>query len=122
MPAPVRRSPKRQALGESLQRILHYHEPEDTRYPTADGRLPMQRVGDDVSERLDVVPMQFLVRRHIRGKWACRCCQRLVQEPVDPQIIDSGMPTAGLVAHTLVSRFVDHLPYYRQETINARSG
>ena len=38
-----------------------------------------------------------------------------------PQIIDSGMPAAGLVAHTLVSRFVDHLPYYRQEQINARS-
>ena len=54
--------------------------------------------------------------------WACKCCQRLVQEPVDPQIIDSGIPTAGLVAHTLVSRFVDHLPYYRQEAINARSG
>ena len=81
----------------------------------------MQRVGEDVSERLDIVPAQFFVHRHIRGKWACRCCQLLVQEPVEPQIIDSGMPAAGLVAHTLVSRFVDHLPYYRQETINARS-
>ena len=39
-----------------------------------------------------------------------------------PQIIDGGMPAAGLVAHTLISRFVDHLPYYRQEQINARSG
>ena len=37
-------------------------------------------------------------------------------------IIDKGMPTAGLVAHTLVGRFVDHLPYYRLEQINARSG
>jgi hypothetical protein len=46
----------------------------------------------------------------------------LVQEPVDPQIIDKGMPTAGLVAHTLVGRFIDHLPYYRLEQINARSG
>ena len=44
-----------------------------------------------------------------------------MQEPVEPQIIDSGLPAAGLVAHTLVSRFVDHLPYYRQEAINARS-
>ena len=54
--------------------------------------------------------------------WACKCCQILVQEPVEPQIIDSGIPTSGLVAHTLVSHFVDHLPYYRLETINARSG
>jgi transposase len=82
----------------------------------------MERVGEDVSERLDIVPAEFFVHRHVRGKWACRCCQTLVQEPVAPQIVDKGQPTAGLVAHTLVSRFVDHVPYYRQEQINARSG
>ena len=121
-PAHAQRSPKRQALPEHLPRTVHHHEPVDTHCPTPECGLPMQRVGEDVSERLDIVPAQFTVHRHIRGKWACKCCQRLVQEPVDPQIIDSGIPTAGLVAHTLVSRFVDHLPYYRQEAINARSG
>ncbi len=45
-----------------------------------------------------------------------------MQEPAAPQIIDGGMPAAGLVAHTMVSHFVDHLPYYRLESINARSG
>jgi len=45
-----------------------------------------------------------------------------VQEPADPQIIDGGIAASGLVAHTLISRFVDHLPYYRQESTNARSG
>jgi transposase len=59
---------------------------------------------------------------HVRGKWACRCCQILVQAPVAPQIIDKGLPSSGLLAHTLVSRFVDHLPYYRQAQINARAG
>jgi transposase len=82
----------------------------------------MQRVGEDVSERLDIIPAEFIVHRHVRGKWACRCCQTLVQESVAPQIVDKGQPTAGLIAHTLVSRFVDHVPYYRQEQINARSG
>lgn len=122
-PAPVeaRRQPKRQALPEHLERVEHHHEPENTTCPTQGCAQPMQRVGEDVSERLDIIPAQFFVHRHIRGKWACKCCQILVQEPVEPQIIDSGMPAAGLVAHTLVSRFVDHLPYYRQETINARS-
>ena len=62
------------------------------------------------------------MHRHIYGKWACRCCERLVQQPAEPQIIDGGMPASGLLAHTLISRFIDHLPYYRQETINARSG
>lgn len=44
------------------------------------------------------------------------------QEPAEPDVIDGGIPAAGLVAHTLISRFVDHLPYYRQAPINARSG
>jgi transposase len=87
----------------------------------------MTRVGEDVSERLDIVPAEFFVHKHIYGKWACRCCQRqgierLVQEPAEPQIIDGGIAASGFAAHILISRFVDHLPYYRQETINARSG
>jgi transposase len=121
-PVQARRRPKRQALPEHLVRVEHQHEPEDTTCPAPECGQPMVRVGEDVSERLDIVPAQFFVHRHVRGKWACRCCELLVQEPVEPQIIDSGMPAAGLVAHTLVSRFVDHLPYYRQEQINARSG
>ena len=119
---PEARRPRRQALPEHLQRVEHHHEPEDTRCPTPECGAPMTRVGEDVSERLDIIPAQFFVHRHIYGKWACRCCARLVQEPVPPQIVDAGMPTSGLVAHTLICRFVDHLPYYRQETINARAG
>jgi transposase len=114
-----KRRPRRQALPEHLRRVEHLHEPEDTN--CACGK-PMVRIGEDVSERLDVVPAEFFVHRHIRGKWACKCCQTLVQKPVQPQVIDKGLPTAGLVAHTLVGHFVDHLPYYRLEQINARSG
>jgi transposase len=124
--APPRR-PRRQALPDHLRRVEHHHEPEDTTCTTAGCGQAMTRVGEDVSERLDIVPAEFFAHRHIYGKWACRCCQRqgierLVQEPADPQIIDGGIPASGLVAHTLISRFVDHLPYYRQEAINARSG
>lgn len=115
----TRRQPKRQALPEHLKRVEHHHEPEST---TCGCGQAMVRIGEDVSERLDIIPAQFFVHRHIRGKWTCKCCQTLVQEPVEPQVIDKGMPTAGLVAHTTVSRFVDHIPYYRQEQINARSG
>ena len=121
------RRPRRQALPDHLRRVEHHHEPEDTHCTTADCGQPMTRVGEDVSERLDIVPAEFFVHRHIYGKWTCRCCQRLglerlVQEPAEPQIIDGGIAASGLVAHTLISRFVGHLPYYRQETINARSG
>ena len=126
-PKDAPRRPRRQALPEHLRRVEHHHEPEDTDCATADCGQPMTRVGEDISERLDIVPAEFFVHRHIYGKWTCRCCQRqgverLVQEPADPQIIDGGIAASGFAAHILISRFVDHLPYYRQETINARSG
>jgi transposase len=119
---PAKRQPRREKLPEELRRVEHRHEPENTNCPTPECGKPMVRIGEDVSERLDVVPAEFFVHRHIRGKWVCKCCQHLVQEPVEPQIIDKGVPTAGLIAHTMVAHFVDHLPYYRLEAINARSG
>jgi len=120
--AQAKRKPRRQTLPEHLRRVDHHHEPENTTCPTPECGQAMVRIGEDVSERLDVVPAEFFVHRHIRGKWACRCCQLLVQEPAEPQIIDKGVPTAALIAHTMVAHFVDHLPYYRLEQINARSG
>jgi transposase len=115
---PPKRQPKRQALPAHLRRVEHRHEPDST--VCGCGRQ-MERVGEDVSEKLDIIPAEFFVHRHIRGKWACRCCNALVQEPAEPSVIDKGIAAPGFIAHTMVSRFVDHLPYYRQETINARS-
>lgn len=117
-----RRQPKREALPQHLPRVDQRIEPVDTHCPTPECGKPMVRVGEDISERLDIVPAQFFVQRQIRGKWACKCCQLLVQEPAAPQVFDNALPTPGLQAHTVISRFVDHLPYYRQEQINARSG
>ena len=75
-PKAPRRRPRRQALPEHLRRVEHRHEPEDTTCQTQDCGQPMSRVGEDISERLDIVPAEFFVHRHIYGKWACRCCQR----------------------------------------------
>jgi len=46
----------------------------------------------------------------------------LAQEPTVTEIIDSGLPASGLLVHTLISRFADHLPYCRQEAIDTRAG
>ncbi|WP_449757736.1 IS66 family transposase [Diaphorobacter aerolatus] len=119
--APARR-PRREALPAHLRRVEHRYEPENTQYPTPGCGQAMTRIGEDVSERLDIVPAEFFVHRHVYGKWACRCCQNLKQEPAVPEIIDGGIASSGLLAYTLISRFADHLPYYRQEGINARSG
>ena len=87
-----RRKPRRQALPEHLRRVEYHHEPEDTTCPTEDCGRAIVRVGEDISEKLDIVPVEFFVHRHVHGKWACKCCQVLVQEPVAPAIIDGGMP------------------------------
>jgi transposase len=82
----------------------------------------MKRVGEDVAEKLDYVPGVFTVERHIRGKWACAKCETIHQVPVDPHIIDKGIPTTGLLAQVLVAKYADHLPLYRQEAIFGRAG
>ena len=115
------RQPKRKPLPEHLPRVEQRIEPQDTTCPTPECGQPMVRVGEDISERLDIVPAKFFVQRQIRGKWACKCCQLLVQEPAASQVFDNALPTPGLQAHVAVSHFVDHLPYYRIAQIYARS-
>ncbi|KKY55867.1 IS66 family transposase zinc-finger binding domain-containing protein, partial [Pseudomonas amygdali] len=80
----------------------------------------LKRIGEDVSEKLDYTPGVFTVERHVRGKWVCEDCETLIQAPVPAQIIDKGIPTAGLLAHVMIAKFADHLPLYRQESIFGR--
>ena len=75
-----------------------------------------------MSEKLDYTPGVFEVERHIRGKWVCRRCERLIQAPVPPHVIDKGIPTAGLLAQVLIAKYLDHAPLYRQEGIFGRAG
>jgi transposase len=114
-----KKTPKRLALPPHLPRHEVAHEPAST---TCGCGQPMQRIGEDVAEKLDYQPGVFTVQRHVRGKWACRCCQKLVQAPVPAHVIDKGLPTTGLLAHVLVAKFLDHLPLYRQERIYERAG
>lgn len=64
----------RQALPAKLARIEHRHELQQT--VCACGQS-LKRIGEEVSEQLDCVPAQFFVLRHIRGKYACACCQTI---------------------------------------------
>lgn len=114
-----KKRPKRQPLPANLPRREIRHEPEDT---TCGCGAPMKRIGEDVAEKLDYQPGVFTVERHVRGKWVCACCEKLVQAPVAPHVIDKGIPTAGLLAQVLVAKFLDHLPLYRQEFIFQRAG
>ena len=116
--------PKREKLPANLPRREIRHEPEDT---TCGCGTPMQRIGEDVAEKLDYQPGVFTVERHIRGKWVCKCCHqkgegRITQAPVAPHVIDKGLPTTRLLAQVLVAKYLDHLPLYRQEAIFERAG
>ncbi len=100
-----------------LPRVQITHEPKNTQCG-----CQMKRIGEEVSEKLDYTPGSFTVERHVRGKWACGACQKLVQAPVPAQIIDKGIPTSNLLADVLVAKYGDHLPLYRLEEIYARDG
>jgi len=118
-PAAPRAKPRRVALPSSFPRREVRHEPENTHCSCG---CSLERIGEDVSEKLDYTPGVFGVERHIRGKWVCRACERLIQAPVAPHIIDKGIPTAGLLAQVLIAKYLDHQPLYRQEGIFERAG
>ncbi len=83
----------------------------------------MHRIGEDKSERLDMVPAQFRVLVTRRPKYACRSCEDgVMQAPAPARLIEGGLPTEATVAQVLVSKYADHLPLYRQAQIYARQG
>ena len=120
--AAPRQQPRRSALPPELPRVEMHHEPESSSCTTPGCGCKLKRIGEDVSEKLDYTPGLFTVERHIRGKWTCIENQTLIQAPVPAQIIDKGIPTAGLLAQVLVAKYADHLPLHRQEGIFARAG
>ena len=80
-------------------------------------------IGEDVSDRLDIVPAQFRVIVTRRPKYACRSCEAgVIQAPAKPRLIEGGMPTEATIASVIVSKYADHLPLYRQSQIYARQG
>jgi transposase len=118
-PRPPVQKARRQPLPPQLPRTFIHHEPDSTLCACG---CQMDRIGEDVSEKLDYTPGTFSVERHIRGKWACGSCETLIQEPVAPHIIDKGIPTTNLLAQVLIAKYADHQPLYRQHQIYARAG
>ena len=117
----VKRRASRGALPAHLPRVEVTLAPEDTACPCC--RATMTVIGEDTSERLDVIPAQFRVIVTRRPKLACRACPgTVVQAPTTPRLIEGGIPTEAMVAHVLVARYADHLPLYRQAKMLARQG
>ena len=108
-------------LPAELPRIEEVIEPDSLICPCGCGL--MHKIGEDRSERLDIVPAQLRVIVTVRPKYACRTCtDGVTQAPAPSHLIMGGLPTEATIAHVLVSKYADHLPLYRQSQILARAG
>ena len=108
-------------LPKHLPRIERVIEPESTLCPCSCGE--MVKIGEDVSERLDIVPAQLRVLVTRRPRYACRRCSGAVVQAHAPEhVVPGGLPTEALIAQVIVAKFGDHLPFYRQADIYTRQG
>ena len=109
-------------LPDHLERIEQVIEPASTSCPC--GRGDMVRVGEDRDERLDVIPARFRVLVTVRPKYICRSCAGAshAQAPAPEWLVPRGLPTERFVSHSMVSKFGDYLPFYRQADIYRRQG
>ncbi len=119
------RKTNRGALPAHLERIEQRVDVEEIdgirACPCCGGAL--HQIGEDVAERLDVVPITFRVLVTRRPRYGCRSCESaVVQAPAPARIVEGGIPTEALIAQVLVAKYADHLPLYRQAQIHARQG
>jgi transposase len=128
IPAHTREKSGRKKLPENLPRVEVVHDiSEEEKVCVCGGE--MSKIGEDVSEKLDIIPAVIRVIRHIRPKYACKHCEGIETEgpvvriaPAPKQIVEKGIATAGLLAHILTAKFCDALPFYRQERQFTRLG
>lgn len=128
IPPHQRKKPGRKKLPDALPRVEIVHDLEDEEKVCGCGK-PLDCIGEDVSEKLDIIPAVIRVIRHIRPKYACKHCEGLETNgsvvnvaPPPRQIIPKSIATAGLLAYILTAKFCDALPFYRQERQFERIG
>ena len=116
----AKQRPERKPLPEHLAREVITHVPGRDCCPDCGAQL--RKFGEDISEQLEYVPDSFKVIRHVRPKFSCTGCDRVVEAPAPSRPIERGLAGPALLAHVIVSKFSDHLPLYRQSEIYGRQG
>ncbi len=119
---PSRRNGRRR-LPKDLprKRVEHDVAPEDK--VCAECGCDKKRIGEETSEQLEYIPASLYIIEHVCPKYACPHCQgHVVQGEKPPQPIEKGLAGPGLLAHVITSKYCDHLPLHRQESIFARHG
>jgi transposase len=115
-----RRRPARRPLPEHLprERIVY---PVPSACPCCSGTT-LRKIGEDVTETLELVPRQWKVIQHVREKFSCRTCEAISQPPAPSHPIARGRAGPKLLAHILFSKYGLHLPLNRQSAVYAREG
>ena len=128
VPAHSRKRGKRQPLPENLPRVEVVLDLNDAEKICAKDGTTLKEIGVEVSEQLDIVPMQVKVILTIRKKYICECCENAGENTniktatMPEQILPKSNATAGLLAYIATAKYVDALPMYRQEEILKRHG
>lgn len=115
--APAKRTHNRAPLPDHLERQEEILSPGDA---CGDCGGALKTLGEDVTEELEYVPGHFVVKRIVRPRMTCTCCDAFAQAELPSRPITRGCPGPGLLAHVLVGKYCDHLPLYRQSEIYAR--
>ena len=112
----------RGALPKSLKRQRVVYDLGEAKRQCPECQEPLNRIGEDISERLEYVPASLVVIEEACQKYACPkgCTVVTAEKPMAP--IEKGLPGPGLLAHVAVSKYGDHLPLHRQEEIFQRQG
>jgi len=120
VPSFERRKPARRPLPEHLprERIVY---PVPATCPCCGGGT-LRKIGEDVTETLELIPRQWKVIQHVREKVSCRACEAITQPPAPSHPIARGRAGPKLLAHVLFSKYGLHLPLNRQSATYEREG
>jgi len=110
----------RQPLPPHLPRVVIRHELTDCTCGQC-GNLMVQ-IGEDVTEKLRIIPIRFEVEQHVRPKYACRGCETIKAAPVPASVIEGGMATPSVLSWVMISKYTDHIPLHRMARIAEREG
>lgn len=110
--------PKRNPLPEEFPRETTVHDIPESEKVCSECGDSLKKIGEEITEQLKIIPSKLVVEQHIRPKYACKACEGKVKIADMPQLLlPKSMATPELVAHTIVSKYEDSLPLYRQERI-----
>jgi len=76
-----------------------------------------KKIGEQITEYLDYIPAQMYVHQIVRPKYVHPSFKGVKIAPLPEQPLEKSNAGAGLLAHLMISKWVDHLPYYRQRQI-----